>query len=258
MQRCPSEILGIMRESGALRLERVVLRSNVSRIWSLSPDGRTLNLHVAFAEAPKRLLRDFATIVRDGGELTPRCQRAMARVERWPPLEAQQRRLRDRRRRWSEAADRALGAGPCCGTPAQRLYLRRLYAYLNETRFGGRLPRRMPLRFSNRMTSCLGHMLPGVMDGRRVVVEIALNIDLLISGNGRLRLDTMLHEMAHAADYLRNGNLDHGPSWRRIAMQAGCEPVPCTYRPVRRRRKGTSAVRRVPRLPAGVKRLRAA
>jgi predicted SprT family Zn-dependent metalloprotease len=101
-------------------------------------------------------------------------------------------------------------------------------------------------------------MAPDVVDGRRVVLEIALNVDLLLSGNGRVRLDTMLHEMAHALDYLRNGNLDHGPSWRRIAAQVGCEPTPCTSDGFRRRRKGTQTVRRVPRLPAGVKRLLAA
>jgi hypothetical protein len=247
-----------MREFGACGLRRVVLRWNVSTIWSLSPDGWTLNIHAAFATAPRRLIRDLATIAADGGELTPRCQRAMARVEAWPPLEAHQRRLRWWRSRWSAAPDRALGAGPCCGTPAQRLYLRRLYEYLNATRFGGRLPRTIPLRFSNRMSSCLGHMVPGEVDGRRVVLEIALNVDLLLSGNGRVRLDTMLHEMAHALDYLRNGNLDHGPAWRRIAARVGCDPNPCTFGIVRRRRRGVYSVRRVPRLPPGVKALLAA
>jgi hypothetical protein len=124
-----------------------------------------------------------------------------------------------------------------------------LFRYFNQTRFGGVLPNGIPVRLSDRMKSCLGYMLPGEERGRRSVVEIALNVDLMLADNGAERVDTLLHEMAHAADYLLTGHRGHGKSWRDWARRAGCRPARLYDRPVRARRRRLAAVTRVPPLP---------
>jgi hypothetical protein len=98
------------------------------------------------------------------------------------------------------------------------------------------------------MVSRLGQMVPGEIDGRRRVLEIALNVDLMLAGNGLPRLDTLVHEMAHAADWLFDGEVGHGPTWKWWAESAGCESVACSSGRIRRRRKGAD-VTRVPPLP---------
>ncbi|MDT8368372.1 MAG: SprT family zinc-dependent metalloprotease [Longimicrobiales bacterium] len=176
-------------------------------------------------------------------------QRAAEELAAWPPLERDLVRIRleDRRHRTRAAG---FGVGPCCATPLQIEYLRKLYLYLNRSRFGGRLPARVPIRLSNRMTTRLGQMVPGEIDGRRRVLEIALNVDLMLAGNGRIRLDTLVHEMAHAADWIFDGQVGHGPTWKGWAFRSGCEVTTCCTARIRRRRRG-EGVTRVPPLPRG-------
>ena len=252
MARTANEILRLLHGWGARELERVSLRDNRSTIWSLTDEGRRLNLHVAFADAPPAMLRHFATIARDGHRGSTAFARAAEAVRTWPPLV---RAIRSARQRGPRRGARARGEGPCCATPQQRMYLQRLYGYLNETRFDGLLPARVHLRLSNRMKSRLGQMIPATKNGRRVVVEIALNVDLMLAGNGRMRLDTLVHEMAHAADWLFDANVGHGQSWRDWAEYAGCEVSACTYGRIRRRRRGTPTVDRVPRLPIAARKI---
>lgn len=38
-------------------------------------------------------------------------------------------------------------------------------------------------------------------------------------------LNTILHEIAHALDYERNGNLSHGYTWQKIMRELGLEPL---------------------------------
>jgi hypothetical protein len=251
MERTAPEILAVLRERGARRLRRVALRENRSTIWSLTQGGRVLNLHAAYRRAPLTVLRAFVVIAREGpGRVRSEAYRRACRlVAEWPGLAAELRRIRAAARRHRAPARRGPGVGPCCATPGQRVYLRRLYRYLNDTRFGGRLPNWIPLRLSRRMSSRLGQMVPGVVDGRRVVLEIALNVDLILEGNGRERLDTLLHEMAHAADHLANGTTGHGESWRRWARRAGCDDRACCFAKIRRRRRRSDPVTRVPPLP---------
>ncbi|UCC27056.1 MAG: SprT-like domain-containing protein [Gemmatimonadales bacterium] len=253
MSRSAPEILEFLRSSGARRVQRVCLKANKSTIWSLTQQGTVLNLHVAFAGAPRRLLRYFVVIANQAHRPDAEYHRAMARVAAWPPLDREIRRIRQEARRLARPARRDLGVGPCCATPAQRVYLRKLFDYLNRTRFGSRLPRTIPLRLSNRMRTSLGQMVPGLREGRPVVVELALNVDLMLPGNGPARLDTLLHEMAHAADYLFHGQTGHGHSWKGWARRAGCVPEACSATPIRRRRRRDSTVTRVPPLPLGAR-----
>ena len=253
MVRSDAEILEFLRASGARRLRRVRLKENRSTIWSLTQQGRVLNLHAAFGSAPSRVLGSFVAIANKAFKPDAEYRRAARRVAEWPPVNRELVRLRAQSRRLRTPGRRDLGVGPCCATPGQRVYLRRLYRYLNRTRFAGRLPNSLPLRLSNRMKTRLGHMVPGTRDRRPVVVEIALNVDLMLPGNGRARLDTLLHEMAHAADYLFDGQTGHGDSWREWARRAGCAVQACTTVPIRRRRRGQPTVTRVPPLPLGAR-----
>ena len=221
----------------------MTFRSNRTVLWSLTQGGRVLNLHAAFLSRPTAELLDaLATLVREGGVASAAGRRAAAAVRAWPALGAalsEARRSRGNRR---EAA--------CCATSEQSRYLRILYEYFNRTRFDGRLPSDLPVRLSDRMRSALGHMLPAPDEGsERRVTEIALNVDLMLEGNGAERVDTLLHEMAHAADYLLNGHRGHGKSWRDWARRVVCRPERLYDRPVRRRRRRSAAVTRVPPLP---------
>ncbi len=245
--RSEDEVLEFLRERGAGRLRAVRLRRNRSTIWSLTKAGTQLNLHRAFAAAPASMLVRFVPIVNDGGLSTNRSRHASRRLSEWPPLGQDLERIRSDATR-TGASSSGFGVGPCCATPAQLRYLRRLYRYLNRTRFAGRLPARVPIRLSNRMRSRLGQMVPGEIDGRRRVLEIALNVDLMLAGNGHARLDTLVHEMAHAADWLFDGEVGHGPTWKWWAEWAGCESTACTTGSIRRRRRGAE-VTRVPPLP---------
>lgn len=223
-------------------------------MWSLTQRGTALNLHVAYQAAPAHVMKAFAIIVKTGGVATAASRRASDVVLEWPELmrALEEARTADHRRRRTLVQH-------CCGTDDQREYLRSLYRYFNATRFGGMLPADIPLRFSNRMRSSLGHMMAGRhRNGHRYVVEIALNVDLLLPGNGAERVDTLLHEMAHAADYLFSGAYGHGASWRAWARSVGCRPTRLYDRPVRRRRSRKTVVTRVPPLPPALRRRRAA
>ena len=209
-----------------------------------------MNLHSAFAAAPVPILQNFVTIATASTHRTKAFREASRAIREWPPLHSAM--IEVERESRSPRGGR-MGAGPCCATPAQREYLDALYRYLNEGRFGGRLPTRVHLRLSNRMTSRLGQLVPGRKDGRRTIVEIALNVDLMLAGNGRVRVDTLVHEMAHAADWIFDGKIGHGPTWKAWAERAGCEAKACTRRRIRRRKRGERTVERVPKLPRGAR-----
>lgn len=237
---------------GARRLKKVGFRRNRSTIWSLTQDATVLNLHDAYRRAPASILDAFATIVKGRGRRTDAVRMAMRKVREWPGLEPAMASVRKAHARALVCKEgrRSAGTPHGCATPGQRRYLRALYQYLNDTRFGGRLPKRLPIRLSSRMHTSLGHMVPAVRpDGRRYVSEIALNVDLMLPGNGAERLDTLLHEMAHVADYLTSGNYGHGPTWKAWARKVGCRAETIYDRPVVHRRRREEPVTRVPPLP---------
>jgi hypothetical protein len=251
--RTERQLLTLLHRRGATRLRNVRFKANRSTIWSLTQDGAVLNLHVAYRTAPLDVLDHFAVIARDAYRETTEYRAAVAAVRTWEGLQLELRRIwREHRRRPRQGKSRtrrSSRAAPCCATHEQTVYLRRLYRYLNRTRFDGRLPDEIPIRLSNRMKTRIGQMVPGIRNGIRHVVEIALNVDLMLEGNGRERIDTLIHEMAHAADWLFRGGLDHGRSWRAWARYAGCKETACADAPIRRRGRNTVSVTRVPRLP---------
>ena len=249
----PNDFLLELHRRGATRLSRVAFRKNRSTVWSLTQGGTVLNVHTAYRAATPPLLDAFATLARQGGIGSTESRRAAAAVSEWPQLAVAMHDVRERHRA-RNGVDSGRDPTHCCATPEQRAYLRALYRYFNETRFGGRLPIEVPVRLSARMKSALGHMLPGESSDRgRYVVEIAMNVDLMLVGNGAERIDTLLHEMAHVADYLCSGDSGHGRSWREWARRVGCRPTTLYDRPVVFRRRRRDRVTRVPPIPAALR-----
>lgn len=239
-----SDFLDEIRARGATRISCVRFRDNRSTVWSLTQNGRVLNVHAAYSRATPALLDAFAALAMEGGISSAAARRASEKVSGWPELTEA---IEQARARHAERA--AVSPTHCCATLEQRAYLRSLYRYFNETRFEGALPE-VPVRLSHRMRSALGHMLPGEsVDGSRIAQEIALNCDLMLPGNGAERADTLLHEMAHVADYLESGSRGHGASWRAWAVRVGCRPTTLYDRPVRYRRRRKDRVLRIPPLP---------
>lgn len=244
----PQDFLAELRRRGATRLSRVCFRENRSVVWSLTQHATVLNLHSAYGQSPPELLDAFAVLVRSGGVRSAATRRAASTVNEWPDVW--------RALEVTRATRKPRSVTSCCATQGQRAYLRTLYHYFNLTRFGGTLPDDVSVRLSNRMQSSLGHMLPAEdVDGRRWVEEIALNLDLMLERNGAERIDTLLHEMAHVADYLESGHRGHGDSWQAWAQRVGCRPCRLYDRPVARRRRRSAAVTRVPPLPESLAKL---
>ncbi len=257
--RSAEDTLRELKSRGALRLEKVNFRANRSTIWSLTQNGTVLNLHVAYRRSPPSILDAFAAIVSGRGRRTGAVRAATERIQSWPGLTPVLEAVRTSHAQRMRSA--ALRCGDdvevthCAATPEQRRYLRSLYRYLNKTRFDGLLPEDVPVRLSNRMSASLGHMIPGEDRRRgRYVVELALNADLMLEGNGAERMDTLLHEMAHIADYMFDGNHGHGETWKKWARHAGCRAETKYDRPVVRRRRRRQPVTRVPPLPLALRR----
>lgn len=228
-----------MHERGAFAVRRVRFKPNRSRMISLSGDRRSLNVHECFRAASSDVLDAVATFIRA------------------PARSAEYRGAVQRMRAWWDGqvrfehhgASNGLRPRACCATREQREFLARTYARLNATRFGGFLPDGIPIRLSNRMSRRFGHVYYGAgLDGRRLIEEIALNVDLMIEGNEMHLLDTLLHEMAHAEAWLVHGHREHGAAWRTVALRVGCEARACSAVRIRRRRGAHTPITRVPRL----------
>lgn len=231
------EFLGALRVRGITFLREVRFRPNRSRLISLSADRQRLNLHECFRAAPIRVIDSVAAFAT-----------APARSRGF-------REAVERMREWHEGQVAEYGLGEplaSCGTLAQREYLQHVYDHLNASHFSDSLPHALQIRLSDRMSRRFGHVsYARSIQGDRKVAELALNIDLLLPGNERALLDTLLHEMAHVEAWLVHGHRDHGRVWRQVARRVGCEAKACTHMRLRRRRS-SAAVTDVPalRLPA--------
>jgi hypothetical protein len=215
-------LLRALGEAGSL-IRHVRYRENRSVLLSVSRDGRTLNSHACFRDAPPGIARAVAVVLTSGrGSQAQRC--ALDTVREWEGTREGLARARRRR----PARRRRVGA-------PESAELRALFDRFNRDRFGRALPP-IPLRVSRRMTRSLGTVAydPGPPRGVR---EIAISADLLIPANRAVLADTLLHEMAHAEAWLQWGHRGHGAPWRRIAERVGCTPRALTGKRIQRRRQ---------------------
>jgi hypothetical protein len=216
------EFLGTLRVRGVAGIEQIRFRANRTRLISLSADRRRLNLHECFRAAPARVIDAVAAFA---------------------TAPARSRSFRDaieRMREWHEGqvAEYGLGEPPASsGTVEQVAYLEAVYRRLNASHFRSGLPADLPIRLSDRMSRRFGHVsYARSVHGDRKVAELALNIDLLLAGNEKALLDTLLHEMAHIEAWLVHGHREHGLIWREVARRVGCEAKACTHMRLKRRR----------------------
>lgn len=229
--------LAALRERGAHSLRSVRFRDNRTRLVSLSADGVRLNVHEAFRAAPADVI-DAIAVFASAPHRNMAYRRAITRLREW--WESQTVGLE------SPGASGRAGRS-CCATPEQQRFLEDLYRELNRTHFGEALPTDVPLRLSPRMSRRFGHVQYGrTRDGRRRVEELALNVDLLLPGNERHLIDTLVHEMAHVEAWVLHGHRGHGAVWRGIARRVGCEAAACSSVRIRRRRRSTPPVTSVP------------
>lgn len=216
------ELLGALRLRGITFVREIHFRPNRSRLISLSADRRRLNLHECFRAAPARVID------------------AVAAFTSAPARSRGFRESIEQMREWHEGQVAEYGLGEplaSCGTARQLRYLESVYTQLNASHFRGALPESLPIRLSDRMSRRFGHVsYARTTRGDRKVAELALNIDLLLPGNERALLDTLLHEMAHIEAWLVHGHREHGGIWRDVARRVGCEAKACTHMRLRRRR----------------------
>jgi hypothetical protein len=225
------DFIEALRARGVSGIRRIRYKPNRTRLISLSQDRRALNIHDCFRAATDDVLD------------------AVAGFLLLPNGSAAQRRSIERMRAWSEGqadpeAGRTTGrngAARTAGSPLQIAFLEATYERLNRERFGGHLPDHVPIRLSDRMSHGFGHVQYGrTRGGVRSIDEIALTSDLLIEGNERHLLDTLLHEMAHIEAWMLHGHRGHGEPWRRIAERVGCEVFASSLVRIRRRRNGAA------------------
>jgi hypothetical protein len=224
------DVMAALAMRGVTCLREITFRPNRSRVISLSPDRRRLSLSRALKTLDDRILDAIADFINapSGSE---RFSEATETLRNWHDWSRTRRRNRT----------------PSCGTRQQDRYLRSVYRRLNASHFANALPVRVHIRLCSVMTSMYGFVAYATSArGRRCVTELAINIDLLMAGNEKALIDTMLHEMAHMEAWLAHGHRAHGAIWKAIARRVGCEPRACTSGEFKRRRR--DSVTRVPRL----------
>ncbi len=224
-------------------MEAVRFKDNRARIIALGKDGRTLHLHACFREAPDVILDAIAVFLK-ASRRSEMYRAAIRQLREFWQSQGEQAG-------WLIAEDAAVIEGvrqlPCSGTREQRAFLRDAYARYNLVHFDARLPEAFPIRISERMASRFGHMRYHVTrSGERVVLELAINHNLFMAGNEANLLDTLLHEMTHVEAWLEHGHRGHGALWKRVARRVGCEALACSARIIRRRRRGSPPLERVP------------
>lgn len=222
-------LLHALRARGS-GIRRIRYRENRSVLLSVSRDGRTLNSHACFREAPEGVL-DAVVEFLSSGRRSAASRRALETLRGW---EGAREGLERARRRRPRRRSRPLNG-------AETAPVRALFDEFNRARFGGALPD-IGLRLSRRMTRTLGTIAyategdAGAEGGRRVR-EIAIAADLLLPENRAVLEDTLLHEMAHAEAWLAHGHRGHGAVWRRVAERVGCTPRALTHTRIRRTRR---------------------
>jgi hypothetical protein len=219
----PDQLIRALGERGVNGIERVRYKRNRTRLISLSADHRSLNLHECFRGAPDSVIDAIASFL--GA----------------PNGSVEQRRAVHVMRRWSEAQvpegdDAAPRRRTSAGTTAQQKFLLDAYHRLNAHLFENRLPDVIPLRLSGRMARRFGHVeYKRTRGSTREIGELALNVHLLIRGNERHFLDTLLHEMAHVEAWVLHGHRGHGVVWRQAAHRVGCEVRALSWVRIRRK-----------------------
>ena len=194
------ELLGLSRPA------RIRVNDNRTVMVSLSRGG-VLSIHRGFALAPDRVLK---AVVRF---LQPRIPRSA-------------RRAAERVILAFPAADHAPGGPgrarapdrPRPGDAEKGERLARLFAEYNRRHFAGVLPS-LPMRISGRMRTRLGQLC--LHDETGEPHEITVSREHIDRHGWAEAAHTLLHEMVHLWQHVNGHAVDHGPAFRRKAMEVG-------------------------------------
>ncbi len=206
---------------GLRTVAAVQLHQNHTVMVSLSGRRRrVLRVHRGYCFAPDRVLGAIVTFV---GPRVPRAERARAEREllAFPVADFVPPRPHQRSPERPGPKDlETLGQ------------LAALHHELNRKYFGGRLPA-VAIRLSSRMRTRLGELT--LDDRSRRPREIAIARRHVARDLWEEVRHTLLHEMVHQWQAEASLAVDHGPTFRRKALEVGVEPT--AQRTVRSRRR---------------------
>lgn len=118
----------------------------------------------------------------------------------------------------------SLPSADCLTLPEIRVEVDRCLALTSSSEYSGRVV----LKIGEITAKAVGSL--GVMEFRRGAlghaVYLTFNSEVWELLPPEERMETVRHEVAHAIDYFRRGDSDHGPLWQEIAIVIGAAPIP--------------------------------
>lgn len=57
--------------------------------------------------------------------------------------------------------------------------------------------------------------------------RISISLSYMEINPFQVMQDTLLHEIAHALQFIKSGKTNHNEDWKKIALKVGCEPKRC-------------------------------
>ncbi|MCC7132950.1 MAG: SprT-like domain-containing protein [Gemmatimonadales bacterium] len=208
----PRSLIERLRSAGVPATTAIVLHRN--RRVMLSFDGRgSLRVHQGYAEAPDEIIAAIARWARPWTRRRDRQEAARVFLQ----FQVHGDAVPPRRRRPAPAEP---------GDEERLARLQALHRELNDRWFGGALAP-IGIELSGRMKRKLGHYEPRSAGTPTIAI-----------GRRHLRRDgwdqvavTLLHEMVHQWQDEAGLPVDHGPAFRRKALEVGIEPRATMRRP---------------------------
>jgi hypothetical protein len=194
--------LELLRRRGLKSIETLTLTTN-SRVM-VSFRGAEMRIHRGYLDAPPEVLDAVVRLV-EGRTKLMRREAGKVVVANAPPGISEE----PRRRETTHPDDEAWSAR-----------LVREHERLNAERFGGSL-HPITVRVSRRMKSRLGHYSPAV---GAMPAEIAISRRHIRRHGWDDALETLVHEMVHQWQAETGAPIDHGPEFRRKAVEVGIRP----------------------------------
>lgn len=191
---------------GLPRPRAIRVTDNRTVMVSLSPRG-VLSIHRGYAGAPDRVLK---AVVRF---LKPRTSRELRRAAERVILSFRAEDHADGPPRRRRSSDR-----PRAGDAEKTERLVRMFAEYNARHFDGLLPI-LPMRISGRMRTRLGQLCLRHETGEPH--EITMSRGHIDRHGWTEAAHTLLHEMVHLWQHSNGHAVDHGPAFRRKAIEVG-------------------------------------
>lgn len=189
----------------APHFRQVVYTRNRRTMASVAERGRTLRLHVSFAEAPSEVLLAVGRLfsARDA-RTRERAKAAVREFIRTIPLEPGVVRRRPRKRQVEP------------GDEPHVARLRDEFRRVNAAHFNGALPE-VPLFLSGQMRRRNGHFCSSPL-------EIVISRTLCTHAHPGEAEHTLRHEMIHLWQHAAGKKPDHGPEFRAWARRLDVHP----------------------------------